>query len=375
MRKEENKMTNEMWLFLSVVLAVAGIFIFAWIWLKENLPLIAGREDPKLFTTVKKGKIIAIKVAGKITGYYGNLADQGKHVDRETGKVLDGKDDELESSFLWQEFGVIWMGFGGSVYQYPFEKMDMVDGTIQKIKTTASSIFLKNRFIVMVDDAETKEMVAIKLVAQLITETVHAGLSLDYDNWISVVESQVKSACRDFIAAKDGGLREITKEQLEGNGELFKYVKALNGNVGNPGLPEQIGQNIVGFSVMTLEIADEGVKNALQSGEIATEKMKGKVIDAEAEAAVIGKIAAANLEKAKKEAEGIEAIGNARNKILKETTKLVYKKGAERLEETRAMAEAVGKFPGKALSLGAGNIPVILGDSEEKDKKGEKSKK
>jgi len=367
-------MTNEMWYFLSVVLAVAVIFIFAWIWLKENLPLIAGREDPKLFTTVKKGKMIAIKIAGKIIGYYGNLFDQDKHVDRKTGKVLDGKDSELENSFLWQEFGSIWMGFGGSIYQYPFEKMDMLDGTIQKIKTTASSIFLKNRFIVLVDDAETKEMVAIKLVAQLITETVHAGLSLNYDNWISVVESQVKSACRDFIATQ--GIREVTKEKLEGDGELFKYVMALNGNVGNPGLPEQIGQEIIGFSVISLEIADEDVKNALQSGEIATEKMKGKVIDAEGDAKVIETIAIANLEKAKKEAEGIEAIGNARNKILKETTKLVYKKGAERLEETRAMAEAIGKLQVlKALSLGTGNIPVILGDSEEKDQKEEKSKK
>ena len=357
-------MSNEMWWFLSAILFIAVAVVWAWIWLKENLPLMA--ENDNFFTTVKKGKIKAIKIAGKIVGYFGNLFDQNKCAKRDTGKIIEGKDNDLENSFLWKHFGVIWMGFGGSVYTYPFEKMDIIDGKIVPIKTTASSIFLKNRFIVTVDDAETLEMIPIKLVAQLITETVDAGLSLNYDNWINVIEGQVKSACRDFIALKD--VRVITQEQLEKEGELFKCVMNLNANIGNKSLEEQIGQKIIGFSVISLEVTDKSVKDALQSKEIADEKQKGKIANAEGDAKVIEIDAEAKLKAKKKEAEGITAIGEARNKVLKTTAEILNKKAAEKLEETRALAEGIKEFKGKALSFGGTGIPFIVAD-DAKEKK------
>ena len=358
--------TTSRWWFASIILVVVVGLIGAWIWLKENLPLIAGKENPEWFVTVKKGKIIAIKVAGRIVGYYGNLFDLEKRVDRKTGQILPGKDDVLEKSMLWKEFGAIWMGFGGSLYTYPFEKMDIVEDKIIKIKTTASSIFLKNRFIVSVDDAETKEMIAIKIVIQLITETVHAGLSLNYDNWISVIKKQVESACRDFIATK--GLREITKEQLEKGGELFNYIMDLNdSNAGNTGLPDQIGQKIIAFSVISLEIADPEVKKAVQSEEVAKEEVKGMIARANGEATVIQTIATAKLEQSRKEAEGIKVIGNAKNNNVERASKLLGKQGAENLEKTRALANALENLPGlKALSFGAGGSSLLIGDSEEK---------
>lgn len=354
-------MSEGMWWWLSsviLIIVVACVFAYIWVWAQKNLPLVA--EKDKLFTTIKKGKIKVVKKAGKIVGYYSNLFDQGKYAKRDTGEIVVGSDKDLEHDFWWKNFGVIWIGFGGSVYTYPFEKMDIVDGDITKIKTTASSIFLKNRFVVTVEDAETKEMVPIKLVAQLITETKNAGLSLNYDNWINVVESQVKSACRDFIALK--GLREITLEQLESaDSKLFTYIMSLNTDSGNKSLEKQIGQEIIEFSLISLEISDQSVKNAVQSGEVADEANIGKIKNAEGDATVMEKLADAKLKASLKEAEGIKAIGNARNEILEKTAELITKKGAGELEKTRALAYAIEKSNMKALSFGGG-ASFIIGD-------------
>jgi len=364
--------TSTLWLIATITLVVIFGLVWAYIMLKQKLPKMA--EEDRWFTTVKKGKIKALKMAGRITGYYGNLADLGMHVERKTGKVVPGKDTELESSELWKEFGVIWLGFGGSVYEYPFRKMEMIDGKVVEVKTNASSIFLKNRFIVSVEDAETKEMVPTKIVAQLITETVHAGLSLNFSNWIGVVEAQVKSACRDFIATV--GLRDLTKEQLEKNGKLFEYVMTLNNSgTGNTGLPEQIGQKIIGFSVISLEISDESVKETVQSQELAEERKKGKIADAEGDKRVKIITAQADLEKSKLDAEGIKVTGTARNEILQKTAKLLGKAGAGNLERSRTIAGAIKEFNGKALSLGGNGTSFFVGDNETPEgntKRGEK---
>jgi hypothetical protein len=364
------KMETIYW-FLSAILIVVLLLVVSYIWTKENLPKMA--ENDQWFTTVKKGRIKAVKMSGKIVGYYGNLSDDGLYVDKYTGEIKVGNDPELGKSSLWKEFGAIWLDFGGTVYSYPFEKMDMVNGKIERITPTASSIFLKNRFIVIVDDAETSEMIPITLVAQLIVKTTHAGRALNYDNWISVIESQVKSACRDYIAGL--GLREVTKEKLESGGKLFATVKSLNGgSVGNPSLDAQIGQEIVGFSVIDLSISDESVKKAVQSKEIADEEIKGKEAHLTFDQDRIEKLAEAEYQADLKKAKGIVAIGTANNDVLEKTAKIITKKGAERLEKTRLLATGIEKFSGKAFSFGSGSVPFIIGDDNESGKEGKKEK-
>lgn len=357
--------SNEMWWSFEIILFEVLIPLFAYIWLRENLPEMA--EKSQLFTTVKKGKIKLVKVAGKVIGYYGNLSDQNKRANRSTGEIVDLIDIDLEESFWWKYFGVIWIGFGGSVYEYPFEKMDMVNGEIRKVKTTAGSIFLKNRFIISIYDAKTSEMFLIKIVAQLIVETKNAGLSLNYDNWIHVIEAQVKSACRDFISTQK--LRDITKEQLEKGGELFKCVMDLNKSAsGNMGLKEQIGQEIIGFSVVHMEICDEEVKDAVLSEGVADEKKRGELKDALGDAKITEIKAMGNLLATQKEADGIRAIGDAKNEVLKETADLITPKGAEELEKTRALSEAIGEHDG-TLVFGEGT-GIIIGNDERKKSEG-----
>lgn len=353
--------SNEMWWSFEIILFEVLIPLFAYIWLRENLPEMADKSQ--LFTTVKKGKIKLVKVAGKVVGYYGNLFDQNKRAERLTGKILDGIDVELQESFWWKYFGVIWIGFGGSVYEYPFEKMDMVNGEIIKIKTTACSIFIKNRFTISIYDAKTSEMIPMKLIAQVIVETKHAGLSLNFDNWIQVAEAQVKSACRDFISTKK--MRDVTKEQLEKGSELFKCVMDLNkSDSGNIGLKDQVGQEIIGFSVIHMEISDKQLNDAVQSEGVADEKMRGKVKDAMSDAEVIKIKAAVNLIATEKEADGIKAIGYAKNEVLKGTADLITPKGAEELEKTRALSDAIKGHDG-TLVLGEGT-GIIIGNDERK---------
>lgn len=304
-----------------------------------------------------------VKLAGKVVGYYGNLSDLNKRANRSTGEIVDKIDTDLEESFWWKHFGVIWIGFGGSVYEYPFEKMDMVNGEIKKIKTTACSIFIKNRFTISIYDAKTSEMVLIKLIAQLIVETKHSGLSLNYDNWIQVVEAQVKSACRDFISTQK--LRDITKEQLEKGGELFKCVMDLNKSTsGNMSLKEQVGQEIIGFSVIQMEICEKEIRDAVQSEGVAEEKIKGKLKEAMGDAKITEIKAVGNLIATQKEADGIKAIGEAKNEVLKETVNLITPKGAEELEKAKALSDAIKGHVG-TLILGEGT-GIILGNDERK---------
>ena len=351
--------SNEMWWSFEIILFEVLIPLFAYIWLRENLPEMADKSQ--LFTTVKKGKIKLVKVAGKGVGYYGNLSDLNKRAIRSTGEIVDGIDTDLEESFWWKYFGVIWIGFGGSIYEYPFEKMDMVNGEIIKIKTTACSIFIKNRFTISIYDAKTSEMILIKLIAQVIVETKHAGLSLNYDNWIQVAEAQVKSTCRDFISIQK--LREITKEQLEKGGELFKCVMDQNKSTsGNISLKEQIGQEIIGFSIILMEICDKEIRDAVQSEGIAEEKIKGRLKEALGDAKITEIKAIGNLIATQKEADGIKAIGEAKNEVLKGTADLITPKGAEELEKARALSDAIKGHDG-TLVLGEGT-GIIIGNDE-----------
>jgi urease gamma subunit len=358
-----NLPANEMWWSFEVILAEVLIPLFTYVWLRENLPEMA--DNGQLFTTVKKGKIKLVKIAGKGVGYYGNLSDLNKRAIRSTGEIVDGIDTDLEESFWWKYFGVIWIGFGGSIYEYPFEKMDMVNGEIKKIKTTACSIFIKNRFTISIYDAKTSEMILIKLIAQVIVETKHAGLSLNYDNWIQVAEAQVKSTCRDFISIQK--LRDITKEQLEKGGELFRCVMDQNKSTsGNISLKEQIGQEIIGFSIILMEICDKEIRDAVQSEGIAEEKIKGRLKEAMGDAKITEIKAIGNLIATQKEADGIKAIGDAKNEVLKGTADLITPKGAEELEKTKALSDAIKGHEG-TLVFGEGTGIIIGNDERKKD--------
>ncbi len=367
-----------MWWWLSGLLVVTMVLVYVYVWLKENLPLIALKERPRLFGTVKKGKTILIKTAGKImggaNGYYSNLPDLNKHADRITGKMMPGRDEELENSFWWKRFGVIWMGFGGSIHEYWYEKMDVVNGKIVPIKTMAGSIWDKNSLVVQVR-AKSEELYDIEFDLQLILETTHGGLSLNYDDLNGFTGGKVKSACRDFCAIT--AVRAINKQQLEKDGELFKDIMAQNSDVGNESLEKQVGQRITNVSMISpIRIVDKDIEKALESERVAEQAMLGKIKDAEASAAVLKKQADAQAyvvtTEAAAEASATERNGIAAANAVGKMVKEIGKKYTTELKRTCAIATAIEKHKGTLALGGMGGI--VLGDSDIKNPEGNKKK-
>lgn len=344
------------------ILIVLMVLTMIYISMKKGLPYLA--EKGKFFTTVKPGRVIAVGISGNAQKYYSNLKE--RHADRETGEMKDGPDPDMIDEWLWQEFGIIFIGFH-KVFQYRFKKIDMEGDAVNKVDTMADSMFEKNRFIVTVKDAETEDKISITIVAQLEMRLVQAKLTLECDNWVAVAEARVMSACRDYIS--DISVEDLTKEKLEDGGGLHAYIiKSLSDDIGNLGLKTVIGQEVKGFSVITLEITDKAYIAAWQSEATEVAAAKGKLEAAKSAKAVSDIAAEAKLNLAIKEAEGIEKIGDSRNKVLEKTAKLITKSGAADLERSRALADAIkGNGSLKALSIGGGSqIPFLISDDEKK---------
>lgn len=327
-------------------------------------------EMKVLFFSVGKDRIVATTRSRKITGYFGNLNDHNVHVNRENGEVEPGKEDQ--DSFLWEYFGVRWLGFD-KIHNYPFDLTTIdKDGVVTTTKPTAESIYYKGSYFLMVVDVETREGTKITLKMRVNTLTQNAGKSLGYKDWLVIVTDAVKSACRDFIG--NTSIRNVLTLKNEGDplmmghSDFIKHIINLNtGTSGNMGLIERVGQEITSVNVMSVEINDPAILAVLNAESVAEERGKGLVREAEKAKAVT--ILASEAEKTKvmneadaklyakqKEADGQQAIGQAENVVIEGRVKAV--KGARNfteIEKWRNLAQLKG-----TLVFGSNTPPMIL---------------
>ncbi len=396
-------MTIALVVVVFVILAVAAYLLpIKW---ARNLA-----AENKLFFSPKKGRIVARVRGGRIIEYFGNIFDQHKYAVKETGEIKDillnakseeiGPDeylskvkDELKNSLSWQWLGVLWLGMD-SLFKYMFSK-----------DIEAESVYLKNIRHLTVSDLRTSEMSKVGLDIIYDLETTHAGKSLNYEggSWITKIEAAITGTCKEYaslISYNDMaqeqieyGTARITDEKIDPAEELKaeemlspkekemsderekKIDNTLLGRIaslnkerkGNAGLPESVGQRIIGFHVVGIKV------------ESKMEELSQKTINAKKEAEVINIKAEGDAKalKASSEAEAnaIKAVGDARNKVLKETAGIVTAERAADIEIAERMAEAFKKTKMQALSFGNGGVPFILNGKEtpapeEKNKKG-----
>ncbi|MFA5651861.1 MAG: SPFH domain-containing protein [Candidatus Paceibacterota bacterium] len=340
---------NTMWWIATVILALVILLVWAYIWLKENLPLIAEKDD--FVTTVKKGRIKAVRLGQRIVGYIGNISDEKKKVDQKTGKITDlasGETNYLDSLWDWKEFGVVILWWGKSVFKYLFEK----DG--QMIEAT--SIFLYNQLVYTIKDVEADGAVRLDITVQVVLETKHAGLSLNVPNWVAMVKNQIDSVIRAYVANMDA--KEVMKEKVEDGSPLFQHVIDINNNVGNKSLEEIVGQYIRGFSVPSMDYAKD-YKDAMEMKQRAGEKKEADLQEVDKKCEEKRRLAKAEKEASNDLAAAIENVGNAENKVLEKTTSIVGKKGASKIAQAKLDKEGVIGFKGTVLCKG-GNSPGIV---------------
>lgn len=352
--------TNTAYWIMSGILLVMFLGFSAYVWAKHNLPKLA--ERGKWFASPKKGRIIAVKIGEKIIGYFGNLFDQNRIVDRKTGEIIEVDHEVNEDAVngsLWSHFGVIWVGFGSAVHKYMFES---TKGPIE-----ANSIYLENQLQFKIEDLEDKDKVRINVEVQVLIETAHAGLSLNYPNWVAVVKNQIISAVRAYVANHKDGVDGVFREMTEKKSDLFDLILGLNiESADNPSIQNTVGQKILDFSMMSVDFTAD-FKAAMEAKKRAEEARKAALEASSAEADRIKMVAEAELFASEKKAEGIKKVGEAQNSVLEKTAKVLTKKGAEELEKSRALADAIKGNGGlKALSIGSGQVPFLISDDDKK---------
>lgn len=409
-----------------VAVAVLLITIFA-------VPITSHLAREKIFLFApKKGSIVAVVLGERIVAYYANLEDQGKFVIQGSGvpkdiKGAQGDKDYIlylktqENSFLWQHFGVMWLGFK-RLFNY-----NISEGVV------AESIYFKNFKTLEVKDCLTLEKAKVSFKIAFDLETVNAGLSLNYKDgaWLKKVEATIISAFREYIShisyadipleqvehslinrkSKKETADEILKaesmltqdeklmcEKRERDEEfhnqlLQRIIDLNNSHFGNPGLPEALGQKIGSFHIteviLSKEMMDISQKPVIAAREAEALKLKTEgeavatikkaeaaakktIIDAEADAkktvAEAQAKATSTVLEADANAKAVAAVGNARNTVLEKTITLVPGERAADIEVAEKMSEALKTTSVQAISFGNGSVPFILNGQKKETK-------
>jgi len=355
-----------------VISLFIGLLFITVLYYVAKLIITRMAEQKNFFVTVKMGRIVAIKRAGRIVRYIGNLLGTGFHINEETGKREPG--EAKITSLLWFLFGVRWLGLD-EVYTYNFEILEIDNGGNEKITpATAESIYSTGSYLVTIDHAETSEGIPIKLVARFNLDTIDAGKSLKFPNWLIIVKDPIKSAMRDFVGSNK--IANILKTKYEGEPEkttdindkqleLLKLILNLNNDEGNINLVELVGQHIRSFHITQIIIQDERYKERIQAPANAEKDATVMIITANAIANKRVIEATAELTASQKEAEGITAIGEANNAVLEGRVKALggNVKDAVNIEKWKG----IGGLKELRGTLVIGNSPLIF---DNKDKKG-----
>jgi len=181
----------------------------------------------------------------------------------------------------------------------------------------------------------------------------------------------VKSATRDFVGKHK--VRQLLAMQnelhLEDEGGFVELIKSLNtSEVGNPGLIETLGQEIISVNLESVDIEDESVAKSLIEQEVAIEHGKGEIALARKEAEKTVIEANAALAKSLKEIQAEKARGLAKNDVLRDQAEALG--GPDGLVAIRKW-EAIGglKELKGTLVLGGKDTSIIVPTSRQEGEK------
>jgi hypothetical protein len=300
-------------------IGVALIIISLHVIIKTILVNLAKKDQ--FLTSPDIGRIKAQLRSGRIIRYIGNLEGLDRHLNEKTGEISYGKTWKhwWSEPLLWKIYGVRFIGLD-SIRHYKInilkKEIDPKTGEI-KIETEekdASSIHLQGSYYRLVSKIATLETPEVNILLSFTTETVHAGESLKYVDWIKVVNRAIDSFTREFIAHVP--LTEVNKIKAEigttSDITISNFVTELKETLnnskigGNPSLEETVGQEIIAVNIEMIDFVDKTVQEEAQAEEMAKRKMAARIAISEGEKTI-----------ALNEAAAKESLGGAENKILK----------------------------------------------------------
>jgi hypothetical protein len=338
--------------------------------------------NDKFFCNVKLGRIRSMTkvMNGKIVRYFSHLSgltgelenpDDPKnpyrglvHMDESTGEILPGK--EVIFSFWWIFFGVRFIGFNSMKEYIIKKKVRDADGKLVEKKFPAKSLHFSDTYYYQIDDQETRDGIRADLTTAITLQTVHAGESMKYNDWLDTVNPSVLGMSREYVRGK------TTKQVLDDKNELSdsktSYIGCMrqlnNSKVGNISLGIKAGQRVIAASIEQAAF-DDKVAKAMEARTVA--EAEGDAIIAKEK-----KLAEAQKEKAL----GIKAIGDVENEILERRAQILEGsggQGAVRIKVSENVSEAIKGFQGNGLVLGGAMMNTMGIDDDGGGEKGKKT--
>lgn len=337
--------------------------------------------DDKFFCGVKLGRIRSMMMNGKIVRYFAHLlgltgeveTDDPKkpyqgpvHIDEKTGEILPGK--EVIFSFWWIFFGVRFIGFN-SMKDYTLKKkVQDANGKLVEKEFTAKSLHFSDTYYYQIDDQETSDGMRADLTTAVTLQTVHAGESMKYNDWLDAVNPSVIGMSKEYV--RSNTMQGVLDDENELSDETDSYIGCMrqlnNSKVGNISLGKKAGQRVIAASIEQVAF-ENAVAEALEAEKVAEAQGKAEVARQKALA-----------DSKEEEARGLAAIWKAENDNLERRSKVLKGLGGERaarVEISRNLSDGVKGFGGKGLMLG-GNVLGTMGlDDEGKGEGGKKKDK
>jgi len=344
---------NDIYFVPAVIMLILTLLLCSYIWLKENLPVIAEKGENDHIITVKAGRLVTIKSGGKIVLCLGNTTNNNKKVDKKTGKITDLKPDEknyLDNLWSWKLFGVVILLWGKSVYEVP--------------------LFLFNQDSFDIKNLETQGGIRLDIKVQLMYETIESILPLTLENWKEAAKNQVESAIRGFVSQLPP--EEVMKEDVENkDSRLLESVMNINSDLGNKSLRKIVGMEIIRFSVISMDYAEDAKSSMEEEAKAEKQKKAGlKKVELEAEKKIM--LADANLKAAQKDADAVEIKSTAEANALKKMTDTIGVKGTTELKKMEAFSSAIENAGISTFVFGT-NASLLL-ENTKKDESGNRGK-
>jgi len=371
---------------MDIMFAILGVVaLLAALWYFARKKISGWAKEDKYFTLLPTNKIKFItKSGGNIDRYLANLDDY--MVDEETGQLREKTADDkkevkkgyflfdfyLSKSFWINHFGAEFIGLSKPL-NYPIEVTDE-NGKVSEEQ--AGCLYHYGEYYVKVERAETKGQFPVDIFMKIVTRTHHAGKTIKFGSWLSMVVDPVKAAIRDHVAVKSP--EELMAMQNENptsgkKSDLMEAIFNLNDGIkGNKGLIDEVGQEIIEVNVVWIEVSDTDLKKALEAKKLAEEKGAADIKAAEMAVRVSKLKADADLKTAQGKAKSLKVIGEAEAKTL--STKLASLSGDAQalatIESAELIGEAIEKFKGTTLAINAGvALGVPAGATPEKKEK------
>lgn len=322
------------------ILILAVISLIMAIGAYVGVPMLA--EKNLFFSKVDEGKIKVVMKGGRAHCFISSLKDHT--VDSITGVVGPVLPPKLG---FWDEmFGVKFIGIPPTfkIHSYKFKWNKYVtnkDGKHEIVHKDdlTDILYFRAPYVIEIPNLETKDRRRVTLIVQFVTETMDAKLSLfSTPNWLTIVESAVIAALRDYVAAKNFDV--LLKEPKELGGDFVSSVGIIDQTgVGNQPLSTTVGQKLQAINLISIEADDKEAIAAMEAKKTSKDKADAK----------------------KQDAKGIEAIGtaeanNEKKSLIADMEALGVHGGQIGMVR---LARALEKAGTQTVVLGGGAMPTI----------------